>query len=297
MAEFITLSQFQATQRHYHIYKLRKVDMAHKSHYHNYYQVCYVVSGELTHRQNREAVSLKAGDAFIVPPDFIHSLHIENSHTEMYSLAFDEGLFSPGFPQSNAYQFLKSLQSQIADANESVRLRVTLDQQQRKLMENLLDGLLHQQQENIPTGFSAAPSLTASILYLLSQGYYRQVQNAPELDALIPYNDTLLQCVQYIDSHFRESVSLDMITKRFGLSRSSFCSVFPQFTGMPLRRYVANKRIKEAQALMRAHPERSISQIASQVGYNDDSTFYRNFLRITGVPPLKYKSSFHTPEP
>ena len=77
--------------------------------------------------------------------------------------------------------------------------------------------------------------------------------------------------------------------KQFGISRSSFCSVFPQFAGMPLQKYVANKRIKEAQILIRSCPEKSISQIATEVGYQDDSTFYRNFLRITGVSPLEYK--------
>ena len=83
------------------------------------------------------------------------------------------------------------------------------------------------------------------------------------------------------------------LAKQFGISRSTFCSVFPQFTGMPLQKYVAQKRIKEAQILIRSCPEKSISQIALEVGYQDDSTFYRNFLRITGVSPLKYKNNFH----
>ena len=59
---------------------------------------------------------------------------------------------------------------------------------------------------------------------------------------------------------------------------------------MPLQKYVAQKRIKEAQFLLRSCPEKSISQIAGEVGYNDDSTFYRNFLRISGVSPLQYKT-------
>jgi len=126
----------------------------------------------------------------------------------------------------------------------------------------------------------------------LAQCYYQHPLNTSELDELASYNSTLLQCVAYIDAHFREPISLTELSKRFGISRSSFCSVFPQFTGMPLQKYVAQKRIKEAQFLIRACPEKSISQIATEVGYQDDSTFYRNFLRITGIPPLKYKNNF-----
>ncbi len=290
LAEFITLDNFQAAQRHYHIYRIRKTELDHQAHYHNYYQVCYVVSGEILHRQDNETVTLSAGDAFIVPPGFTHSLHFNNAHTEMYSLAFEEMLFAPGFSQSNAYQFLASLQIKVAMADRnSVRLRVSLNRSQRRMIENFLDCLIRQQQDDCPPGLSAAPSLTAAIIYVLAQSYYQQPQNTPELDELAIYNSTLLQCVAYIDQHFREPVSLTALSKRFGLSRSSFCSVFPQFTGMPLRKYIAHKRIKEAQILIRSCPEKSISQIATEVGYNDDSTFYRNFLQITGIAPSRYR--------
>ncbi len=291
MPEFITLAHFHATAQHYHIYRIQKTEIDHKAHYHNYFQVCYVVSGEIIHRQNHDAVTLRAGDAFIVPPNFTHSLHFNNEHAEMYSLAFEEMLFHPGFSQSNAFSYLESLQRKAADPEqESVRLRVTMDKNQRRLMENLLECLIYQQQTVCPPGLSSAPSLTSAIIYLLAQCYYQQPQNTNELDTLANYNSTLLQCVAYIDRHFREPISLEGLAKQFGLSRSSFCSVFPQFTGMPLQKYIAHKRIREAQILMRAHPEKSVSQIATETGYHDDSTFYRNFLRITGISPSKYKS-------
>ena len=295
MAEFITLAHFQATQRHYHIYRIRKTDVDHQAHYHNYYQVCYVVSGEIIHRQDFDAVTLSAGDAFIVPPGFTHSLHFNNERTELYSLAFEETLFAAGFPQTSGYQFLKSLQSGSPLPEEtSVRLRVTLDREQRRVMENLLECLVQQQHSACPAGLSAAPSLTAAIIYILAQSYYGQPQNTQELHKLASYDTTLQQCVAYIDGHFREQVTLTDLSKRFGVSRSSFCAVFPQFSGMPLRKYIASKRIKEAQTLIRSHPERNLSQIAAEVGYNDDSTFYRNFLQITGLSPSKYKQLFNS---
>ena len=42
--------------------------------------------------------------------------------------------------------------------------------------------------------------------------------------------------------------------------------------------------------LMLVQKEKTFSQIAAEVGYNDDTTFYRNFLRITGITPSKYRS-------
>ena len=290
MAEFITLSHFRATARRYHIYRIRKTVVDHRPHYHNYFQISYVVSGEIIHRQGDAEVTLRAGDAFIVPPDFTHSLHFNNERTEMYSLAFEESLFPPGFSQSNAYQFLASLRPKTSD---SVRLRVTLNKGQRRLLERLLECLMGQQQEECPPGLSVAPSLVDAIVCLLAQGYYQQPQNASELDELARYNGAMLQCAAYIDRHFREPLTIAGLTRELGLSRSAFCAVFPQFAGMPLRKYIAQKRIKEAQNLIRANPERPLSAIATEVGYQDDSTFYRNFLQVTGLSPSRYRETFH----
>ena len=124
---------------------------------------------------------------------------------------------------------------------------------------------------------------------LLAQGYYQQPHNAHQFSELVNYNSTLLQCTRYIDQHFKQPLSLTALAKQFGLSRSAFCAVFPQFTGLPLRRYIAQKRILEAQRLIRSHPNLPLNQIALEVGYEDFSTFYRNFLRVAGVSPSKYR--------
>lgn len=289
--KLITLELFQAEKRHYYIYKIRNTILAHQDHYHDYYQLCYVVSGEVLHCQNRDAITLSAGDVFIVPPGLTHSLHLNNAYSEVYSLAFKESLFEPGFRQSSAYKFLESLLSTATSAAyNSNRLCVPINRNQRRQIEQLLECLNQQQEHSCPPELSAAPSIVSAIVYLLAQSYYQQPQNTSALDELAGYTSTMQQCIAYIDQRFRESISLSTISKQFGLSRASFCIVFPQFTGMPLHKYIAHKRITEAQVLIRSHPDRPFSQIAAEVGYNDDTTFYRNFLRITGITPSKYRS-------
>lgn len=288
MSELVTLDRFQASEKHYHIYRIRSSALDHQTHCHNYYQVCFVTCGEILHHQQGDVVPLGPGDAFIIPPGLSHSLHFNNTYSEMYSLAFEHSLFHAGFSQSNIYQFLTGLQ----DSGPSVRLRVVLDKNQRLGIQSLMDCLIRQQAESCPPELSAAPSLISSILYLLAQGYYQQPQNAHRLNELVNYNSTLLQCTRYIDQNFTQSITLTSLAKQFGLSRSAFCTVFPQFTGMPLHRYLAQKRIAQAQLLIRSHPERPLNQIAAEVGYTEESTFYRNFLRQTGMSPSRYRQRY-----
>lgn len=286
MAELITLKHFGAAHRHYHIYRIQSSTVAHNTHYHNYFQVCFVTRGELTHGQESSEVILGPGDAFIIPPGFSHSIHFHNVYSQMYSLSFDGQLFRGSSTQSGAQQFLSDLQSR---NGEPVRLRVVLDKQQRSMLQRLMDCLMYQQQTDCPAELSAAPSLIESILYLLAQSYYSQDQNADRLDQLRVYTSTLAQCTEYIDDHYKQNISLSDISRLFGMSRSTFCAVFPQFTGMSLRNYIAQKRILEAQILLRAHPGMPLNQIAAEVGYEEMSTFYRNFLRFAGMSPSEYR--------
>lgn len=286
MNRLITLEHFGAAEEHYHIYRIHDSSLSHEDHYHDYFQVCYVVRGAFVHRQEGQEVQLGPGDAFIIPPGFRHSLHFENAYSEMYSLVFESNLFHAGFVRSNAYQFLNTLQT---GRGQSVRLRVVLDEGQRASIMSLMECLMRQKQTPCPPELSAAASLIACVVYLLAQGYYCQPQNAPELDELKSYNDTLHRCVRYIDSHYKQDISIGDLTKRFGISRSAFCAAFPQFAGMPLHRYIAQKRVVEGQLLIRAHPDRPLNEIAAEVGYEDMTTFYRNFLRVAGVAPSKYR--------
>ena len=82
---------------------------------------------------------------------------------------------------------------------------------------------------------------------------------------------------------------MEILAKRFGMSRSTFFNMFPQFTGLSLKQYITKKRILEAESLIRSHPDMPLSEIASAVGYPEVSTFYRNFVRIVGVSPSSYK--------
>lgn len=290
MPEYVTLDRFGASERHYYIYRIKSTALDHQSHYHNYYQVCFVARGEIVHHQGGDAVTLRAGDAFIVPPGFIHALHFEGVNTELYSLAFDTGLFEAGFSQSNAYRFLEELHTgSEAVRKKSVRLRVVLDENQRRLVRHLLDCLISQQRADYPRGLSAAPSIVESVLYLLAQSYYSQPSRAGQFSEKVSCSTVLRQCIAYVDGHYKERLTVDDLTRRFGISRSAFCAVFPQIAGMPLRKYIAYKRIMEAQMLIRSRPEWSLSRVAAESGYEDLTTFYRNFLQITGVAPSRYR--------
>lgn len=272
-------------ERKYHIHRIHGSPVSQEPHSHDYYQICYVAAGHILHTQAQERVQLRAGDAFIVPPGFVHSILFPEEDAQIYSLSFSETLFHPGFSRSNVYRFLTALQ--LHTPSQPVRMKVTPSPSQSRSLQALLECLLREQVSKFPAELTAAGSLIASILCLLSQSYFSE--NSGQLEDMARCDRQMHECIAYIDGHFTQPLPMDELTRRFALSRSRFGVLFPQYTGTTLKRYIAGKRVDYAVNLLRTS-DLSVSQIAQLTGYSDNTTFYRNFTKITGLLPSHYRN-------
>lgn len=287
MSNLITLAHYHAESAQYHTYTCTDSSVSQMPHYHDYFQISLVTAGGLLHRQGSDSVSLQPGDAFIVPPGFVHRVEFIAPDTSTFVLAFQDSLILTDHPNSPASRFLRDLQRSHDSGN--ISLRLTPDASLRVSLKELLECLSREQRSPYPPELSAAPSLISAIVYLLAQCYYQNT-SLPRQPWSSQNRDQLLRrCVVYLDTHFTQELSADDIAKQFGLSRSSLSSAFQQHTGLPLHKYIAQKRIDKAQMLIRTHPDLPLSEVAARVGYEDNSTFYRNFHRITGMSPAKYR--------
>ena len=286
MEELYTLAYYGALDLGYHIHKIRGSVADGEMHYHKHYQVGFVLAGTLKHRQNRKYALLQPGDTFIVPPGYPHSLHF-GGNTEIWSLCFDEVLIPSGMTEGGLRHFLRGLQNETPETR--VLLRIHPNDRQETALKALMELIfLEQASAGLPE-LSAAPGLICSILYLLAQAYYSMPYNEITLDAMNGYDTVIRRCIRYVDKHFREKLSAEELAKMFGVSRATLCNTFPQYAGMSLHKYITRKRILEAQLQTRTRDGLPLGQIARQVGYEDDSTFYRNFLRVSGMSPTDYR--------
>jgi len=214
--------------------------------------------------------------------------------SEIYSLSFSMQLFHPGFSFSNIYKFLEQLQAFSACGDEEIiHLKISLNKCQKQNVQSLFDCLLREQIENPSFDFSAAASLIAASLYTLAQGYYQQPENIDDLHQMIEYNTLFSKCIDYINEHYTEEITLSGLAKLFAMSKSTFSSKFPQFTGLSLKEYIRQKRIFEAESMIQSNPHMPLNEIGVLVGYEDSSTFYRNFIRVSGMSPSEYKRIHH----
>lgn len=289
MTKQVTLDYFGASKHFYHVYKTESSAVSEQLHYHDYYQISYVLRGEIMHRQQSEEVKLIRGDAFIIPPEFVHSVVFSHPNAIIYSLSFKEDIFYSGFTSSAAYKFMKSISlSAIDEEVTDIRLRVRLDELQHTNIKALFDCLEREFLVDMPRQLTAAGSLIAAIILVLSQAYY---SNHPEdTSSPSPHSHSLAmeQCIKYIDQNFMYPIPVPYLLQRFAMSRSTFGSLFPEMAGVPFKQYLAKKRVEQAIKLLEVSTL-TLEEIAEMVGYNDFSTFYRNFTKITGISATRYR--------
>ena len=103
--------------------------------------------------------------------------------------------------------------------------------------------------------------------------------------------EPLLVCKarEYITKNRTESLSLAEVAKASGASVFHFCKVFKKTTGLRFTDYVARVRLEDAKAEL-LNPNRRISEIAYDVGFQSLTQFNRAFKRIFGQSPTEFRA-------
>ena len=96
----------------------------------------------------------------------------------------------------------------------------------------------------------------------------------------------VMHCVTYIKNHFDEELTLTEMVHLSAMSKTCFCTIFKSITGTTFKDYLSRCRIEKAVELIGEGEK--ITSVSIRCGYNDLSTFYRNFKKYKGVSPNFY---------
>lgn len=101
----------------------------------------------------------------------------------------------------------------------------------------------------------------------------------------------LQQIVDYIDADLDRDLSLKELAKSVQMSPHYFSRLFKKTTGITPHQYVIRCRVDRAKNLLK-QGKLSIAEIATEVGFVDQSHLHRHFKRLVGVTPKTYLREF-----
>lgn len=131
--------------------------------------------------------------------------------------------------------------------------------------------------------------------YMVDNQRSGQLSFAPASNRKQHNDNTVLDIQHWMESRIGESIALEDVVQRFGLSNRSLIRRFKQATGQTPIQYLQKLRLEEACKLL-LHTGESIELITSRVGYEDISSFARLFKRRMGMSPGSYRAKFSNTE-
>jgi AraC family transcriptional regulator len=98
----------------------------------------------------------------------------------------------------------------------------------------------------------------------------------------------LRRVTEFMTEHAAEDLALDDLADLVDLSAKHFARAFRQSTGVPPHRWLIERRIDRAKAML-AEPDLTLAEIALACGFADQSHFTAAFRRGTGLTPGAYR--------
>lgn len=92
----------------------------------------------------------------------------------------------------------------------------------------------------------------------------------------------------YLDTHFTENITLDMLSKESKMNKYYLVHSFTKHFGCSPISYLNEKRIEESKNLLET-TNHSIASIASMIGFSSQSYFSQSFKKNTFMTPNEYR--------
>ena len=194
-------------------------------------------------------------------------------------------------PVMNGYELCTKIKGNMDYCHIPVVLLTALNMQ-----EHNLEGLLHGADDYIGKPFSAQLLLAKCnnlirARRLIYQQLTKQVNDDVSLLATNNLDKDFLEKVQSIieKRFFEDGFTVDSLASDMYMGRTSFYNKFKDLTGITPSEYVNTYRLKLASVWLLNNDDKSIADIAMQLGFGSYNYFCRKFKECFSVSPTQYR--------
>lgn len=122
--------------------------------------------------------------------------------------------------------------------------------------------------------------------YLLSIAY---MEKMTDLRKTKIYSKQVISAINYIYEHLHEKILISDLASYLSINPSYLSRLFKKETSLTIGDYIKNEKIKTAKNML-VSSKMSISEISYMLAFPNQSHFTKEFKKVTGVTPKKYKN-------
>jgi len=228
---------------------------------------------------------LREGDIIILCPGCIHTLYAPTTGERI--------IFQP---DGIALRFMKDVEALITIMSPYI---IITPEDYPSIHKRCRELLMEIRDEYLDSPSFAEVNIYGKFLEmitLIGRNYVANVDRSADPLSGKPeeYLEKFLEICDYITEHCSEDLNLDDIADMSGFSKFYFSRLFKQFTNVSFYKYVNQKRIAKAGALL-IDPQNSVTDVALNCGFSSLSSFIRMFKIVNGCTPTDFRNMYNGP--
>lgn len=243
-------------------------------HWHEFYEIELILSGEGCHKLNGKLQKLQRGSLFLLTPSDFHEITLEKGTSlELINIKFSDEMLSDAFRELLYH--------------EKVKYHVQLEAGIQEQIEYLCNRLLEEYKQEKHGKQIVIRGLLECIVVDIIRTQLLDLQINTS-DMTVYGKGALHMALTYIQHHFREPIRLEDIAGRIYLSPNYFSEFFHKTVGTPFQIYLLQLRLNFAKTLL-CTSQLQITQICLASGFNSLSHFTKTFKKTFGKTPSAYR--------
>ena len=244
---------------------LRCTNVSPYPHFHRCIELLYISEGKLIGEVDGEQFCAEKDDIIFVRPCGIHSLT----------------------PSPFYRDYVLIIKSAYADDFSNIFEKETLPPllSDKQFNRTILPYFLSTKKVCNDENFLTAKGLIDVIFGKLLTRYERiPIVSSPNVSMII-------DVLNYIDEHFSEPLTLDLLSSKFGYNKYYFSRLFNTYIGGSINSYINMVRVTNVIARGKKQEKVNLSQLVFDCGFDSMTTFYRSYSRLYDKPPTEIMRS------
>lgn len=262
----------------YFIPHVRDHHIATAPHKHDFYLVVFFAAGKGSHEIDFNTYPIKPGSIFVMSPGQMHNWEFSDD-IDGYVFFHSRQFYDEGFTRESIqdYPFFNSIHNP-----PLVQLKKNSFQNMKQLFEEIVS----EYQKNEFLRFEKLHALITLVYIELSRQY--ELVRAPENEN---YLSKVRKLEELIDRNFRTKKYPYEYAELMNISEKHLNRMSKSCLNKTTSDLIAERVILEAKRIL-IHSKLSISEVAFELGYEDNSYFSRFFKKQTGITPVEFMKQY-----
>ncbi len=244
-------------------------------HRHDFFELYCLLSDRYIYHVENNQYELRPGRLILVRPGETHWPELEGEPRDIERIVL---WLNPAFISSLSIFLPKTLGT--IGTNLQDEHLIVPEEKTYQVILNLLFSLLYEKNRADADSQYLCHLILSQLLIHISRVLNQRTK--PQENPGTRYGE-IMKVYEYINAHFRESLSVNGLAQRFFMDKNTMTRQFKRIIGMTPGGYIRRKRLENAREMIRQGY--GAQQAGYSSGFTDYSTFFRAFHQYYGMAP------------